>query len=245
MHHDLSNLGARKIFIFDNGFYITETVIWALIVSVIIAAVAIWMASRLEKVPRGKQAVAELLVEFVYNLVGGVMGKENAKRFAPYMGTILIFILLSNMLGLFGMRPVTTDVNCTFALALATFVLVQYSGIKSMGLGGKLRHMAQPNIIMFPIKVLEEVALPISLGFRLFGNILGGMIIMSLLYGALGSITHSLTEIPIFDFVIPLPINAFFDIFEPVLQAYIFTMLSMVFIAQEIVVTGAHSSSHE
>lgn len=243
--HDLSHLGARKVLIFDNGFYITETVIWAFVVSVIIAVLAIWAAKRLEKIPRGKQAAAEALVEFVYNMVGGAMGKENAQRFAPYMGTILIFILISNMLGLFGLRPVTTDINCTFALAFATFFLVQYSGIKSMGLGGKLRHMAQPMAFMFPIKILEEVALPLSLGFRLFGNILGGMIIMSLIYGALASATAGISGIPFLDFIIPLPANAFFDIFEPVLQAYIFTMLSMVFIAQEIVIVGAHSDAHK
>lgn len=243
--HDLSHLGAKKVFIFDSGFYITETVIWALVVSVIIAAAAIWAAHRLEKIPRGKQTAAEMIVEFVYNLVSSTMGKENARRFAPYMGTILIFILISNMLGLIGLRPVTTDINCTFALAFATFFLVQYSGIKSMGLGGKLKHMAQPMAFMFPIKILEEVALPISLGFRLFGNILGGMIIMSLLYGALASVTAGLGSIPILDFIIPLPANAFFDIFEPVLQAYIFTMLSMVFIAQEIIVVGAHADAHK
>lgn len=239
--HDLTHLGPRIILKFNEHFYITETVIWAFIVSVVIVVLALWSVNRLERVPRGKQIIAEYLVEFVYKLTASVMDKENGRRFAPYMGTILIFILLSNMLGLFGFRPVTTDINCTFALSLTTFFLVQYSGIKSMGLRGKLSHMAQPMKFMFPIKVIEEVALPISLSFRLFGNILGGMIIMALVYNALGSVT----SIPVLNLLIPLPANAFFDIFEPVLQAYIFTMLSMVFIAQELVVVGAHGAHKE
>lgn len=242
MEH-LKHLGPKIIISFgDSGIYITENVIWGWIVAILLVVAALWATKRLEKVPAGKQIWVELIVDFVYNMVEGVMGKKAGKIFAPYMGTIFIFIMTSSMLGLFGFRPVTTDINCTFALALSTFVLVQAAGIGSMGLGGKMRHMAQPMAFMFPIKIIEEVALPISLGFRLFGNILGGMIIMELIYAALGSITAGLIAIPIFNFMIPLPVNLFFDVFEPVLQAYIFTMLSMVFISQEIVI---HNALHQ
>lgn len=239
--HDLSHLGAKKVFIFGDGaFFITETVIWAVIVAAVLIFLALWSTRKMQRVPHGRQIIAELVVSTTYNMVQNIMGKGIGKKFAPYMGSIFLFVVVSNMLGLFGFRPVTTDVNCTFALSLATFVLVQATGIKSMGLGGKLRHMASPMKLMFPIKVIEEIALPISLGFRLFGNILGGMILMSLIYGGLATASEFFCSIPILDAVIPLPANLFFDVFEPVLQAYIFTMLSMVFITQEAVMVSAH-----
>lgn len=233
----MTELGPRIIVRFgDSGVFITETVIWGVIVAFILGSLAVWAGRNLQRIPRGKQIWAEVVVEFAYKLVSGAMGRHNMLTFAPYFGTVIIFILFSNMLGLFGLRPATTDVNMTFALSLSTFIIMQYVGIKSMGFGGKLKHMAQPMAFLFPIKIIEQVALPISLGFRLFGNILGGMIIMELLYSALASATVNVTAIPFLNFVIPLPANAFFDIFEPVLQAYIFTMLSMVFVSQEIIV---------
>ncbi len=232
----MAELGPRIIIRFgDSGVFITETVLLGMIVALILGGLAVWAGSNLQRIPRGKQIWAEAVVEFAYNLVGGAMGRQSMMAFAPYFGTVILFILVSNMLGLFGLRPATTDVNMTFALSISTFLIMEYVGIKSMGLGGKFKHMAEPMAFLFPIKVIEHLALPVSLGFRLFGNILGGMIIMELLYSALASVTANFTDIPFLNFLLPLPANIFFDIFEPILQAYIFTMLSMVFISQEIV----------
>ena len=239
--HDLAHLGPKKVFIFGDGsFYLTETAVWGIIVAVIILVLALWSVRKMERIPRGKQVVAELVVTKTYDMVKQIMGKDVGEAFAPYMGTIFFFLLISNMLGLFGFRPVTTDLNCTFALALTTFALVQITAIRYQGPVGRLKELASPMAWMFPIKIIEEVARPLSLGFRLFGNILGGLIVMSLVYSGLASLSYKLVSLPILDTILPLPANAFFDMFEPVLQAYIFTMLSMVYIAQEAIVISAH-----
>ncbi|MBR0599187.1 F0F1 ATP synthase subunit A [Sinanaerobacter chloroacetimidivorans] len=240
--HDLSNLGARKIIGFGDGsVFITETVLYSLIVAVVLIIFAFVSTRKMERYPKGLQAVAELIVEFTYKLVGDTMGKQNL-AFAPYIGTLFLFLLLGNSMGLWGFRPVTADVNTTFALALITFMLIQYNSIKSRTLKGHLKHMADPYPFMFPLKVIEEVSFPISLAFRLFGNILGGMIVMALIFTGLGSISHKLhLPIPFLEAVIPLPANIFFDIFEPILQAFIFTMLSMVFIGMAI---ATHEDHH-
>ncbi len=238
--HDLNNLGPRIIVGFgDSGVFITETVFFAIIVAVVMVVLALWSAHRLELRPKGKQVVAEMIVEGIYKLTEGTMGKHNS-RFAPYIGTLFIFLLLANSLGLWGFRPVTADVNTAFALALTTCFLMQYNGIKSMGFGGKIKHMCSPYPFMLPLKIIEEVSFPISLGFRLFGNILGGAIVMALIFTALEAGSHALhLPIPLLQAVIPLPFNLFFDVFEPILQAFIFTMLTMVFVSMEIVIHGS------
>jgi F-type H+-transporting ATPase subunit a len=186
---------------------------------------------KLEEKPKGIQLVAEYIVEFIYKFTEGAMGKHNS-GFSPYIGTLFIFLILGNSLGLFGLRPVTADVNTTFALAGITFILVHYNSIKSKGIRGYLGHMSAPYPFMLPINIVGELAFPISLSFRLFGNIAGGMIIMALVFTGLESVSESLhMSIPFMQFLIPLPANLFFDIFEPILQAFVFTMLTMVFIS--------------
>lgn len=240
--HDLNNLGPRIIFSFgeDSSFFITESVLFGAIVAIVIIIFALVSTRKLERDPKGLQGFAELIVEFVYNLVGDTMGKHNEK-FAPYIGTLFMFLLLGNSMGMWGFRPVTADVNVAFALGIITFCLIQFNDFKTKGLKGKLKHMCDPYPFMFPLKIIEEVSFPISLSFRLFGNILGGMIVMALIFNGLGSVSHMIhLPIPFLEAVIPLPANLFFDIFEPILQAFIFTMLSMVFISMAIVTHEDH-----
>ncbi|NMC57303.1 MAG: F0F1 ATP synthase subunit A [Eubacteriaceae bacterium] len=223
-------LGTKKIIGIGN-FYITETVIWSLIISVIMIVFALLATRKMQKVPKGLQAYAEWIVDFIYNWVGQVMGSDKLK-FAPYIGTLFIFLLLGNLIGLFDIRPITTNLNTPFALATITFVMIHYNAVKTRRLGGYIKHLSEPNFLMLPINLLSELSFPLSLSFRLFGNILGGVVIMKLLYMALEKLSALLTgSIPIFIIAIPLPLNFFFDIFESVLQAYVFTMLTMAFIA--------------
>lgn len=232
--HDIENLGPRIISIIG-GLEITETVYFGIIVAVVIIIFALLSTRKMKQEPKGLQAVAELIVETVYNLVAGSMGK-NRLNYAPYIGSLFLFLILGNMLGLFGLRPTTSDVNMTFAMAILTFLIIQGSSIKYNGIKGYFKHFAEPYPFMVPIKIIEEISFPVSLGFRLFGNILGGVIIMALIFNGLGWLSHNLLHsgIPWLEAMIPLPANAFFDIFEPILQAFIFTMLTMVFIAKGI-----------
>ena len=228
------HIGPQIVIKFDNGIFITNTVCFGIIVAVILIVLALWATRRMKKVPDGKQVIAEIVVEGVYNMVTATMGPKGI-NYAPYIGTLFFFVLFSNMLGLFGQRPVTADVNTTFALAAITFVLIQRQALKSYGLIGKMKEMAQPYPFMFPLKIIEQLSFPISLSFRLFGNILGGVIVIEMLLEGLATASEALhLPIPLLDAVIPMPANFFFDIFEPVLQAFIFTMLTMVFITMEI-----------
>ena len=233
--HSLDHLGPRKIIGFGDGtVFVTETVCCAWIVTIALIIIAVLLTRRMDKVPKGPQIIAELIVEKIYGMVEGTMGTKNL-RFAPYVGTLIMFLIGCNMLGLFGLRPVTSDINATLSVALITFILIQVNSIRSKGFLGYLKHFAKPMPFMYPIKIIEEVALPVSLACRLFGNILAGVIIMALIFSTLADVCANIgTNIPFLQVLIPILPNLFFDVFEPLLQAYIFTMLTMVFLKNAV-----------
>jgi len=242
------DLGPRIIIRFSNGVYITETVFWAVIVAVGMIVFAYLATRNMKRDPKGLQAVAELIVEYVYKFVNNTMGKHNI-NFAPYIGTLFFFLLFCNALGLIGQRAATADMNFTFAMGLLVFFLIQYNSIRSKGIIGYFKHFAEPKglalpmkILMVPIKIIEEIVFPVSLSFRIFGNILAGVIIMELYLHMMQSASTGIgLPIPLLQAVTPLPATAFFDVFEPFLQAFVFTMLTMSFIARAIVVHGKES----
>jgi F-type H+-transporting ATPase subunit a len=237
--HDGSDIGPRIIIWFDEGplegFFITETVFWAIIVTVGILILTLLSVRNLKRIPKGGQAVAELIVEYTYRMVKNSMG-SNCLAFAPFIGTLFLFLLVGNALGLLGFRPVTSDMNTTFALAAIVFCLIQYNSVKARGVLGYLKHFCEPYPFMLPIKIIEEFTFPISLSFRLFGNILAGVIIMELLFSGLEYLSAEVLHLPIplLQAGFPLPLNAFFDVFEPILQAFVFSMLTMVFLSKAI-----------
>ena len=241
--HSTEHLGPRKILgFFDGTVFITETVLIGLIIAGLMILFAVLSTRKMQQYPKGPQLVAEIIVEGIYNLTAGTMGKKNADTYAPYIGTLFLFLIFANAAGLFGLRPVTADVNTAFALSTATFFIIQGSSIKNKGLIGHLKHYGEPYLFMYPIKIIEDISFPVSLAFRLFGNITGGMIIMALAFQGLHSLTEGMgISIPFFQFLIPLPLNLFFDIFEPILQAFIFTMLTMAFVSLSIVIHEDHS----
>ncbi len=202
------------------GIPISETVVSTWIIMAAIMIFVLVFVKNFEKIPKGMQNFIEILVEGINSLVAQTMGEENIK-FAPYMGTLLIFIGLSNIAGLFALRPPTADVNTTLALAAMTFFMIHFFGLKKKG-GAYIKGFAEPFALMLPMNIIGELATPISLGFRLFGNVMGGLIIMSLLYQALS-----------FFAIIPIPavLHVYFDLFSGLLQSFIFTMLTMVFVA--------------
>ncbi len=214
------------------GIPVSETVVVTWIIMAVFAIVSILVTRNFDKIPKGVQNVVEMLVSTINNFTADTMG-EDKKSFAPYMGTVMLFLAVGNLIGLVGLRPPTADLNTTFALSMLTFVLIHYNSIKSSGMGNKIKGYFQPLPFLFPINVLGDIATPISLGFRLFGNIVGGLVIMSLLYDALASLSGmiGLVSIPIFQAGIPLVFHAYFDVFSGVLQSFIFVMLSMVYIS--------------
>ena len=225
-----AGFGPRIIFEIG-GIPITETVTntWLIMIAVI---VFFYFATRnLEKIPGKLQNALEALVDAIYGLTKQSMGDDKV-GFAPYMGTLLIYLTIANLLGLVGFRPPTADVNTTLSLAMMTFVMIHGFGMKSKGVGTYLKGFTEPFAALTPLNIIGELATPISLGFRLFGNIVGGLIIMALLYGALGALSAKIgLPIPIFETGIPAPFHIYFDLFAGVLQSFIFVMLSMVFVS--------------
>lgn len=197
--------------------WITQTVVSTWIIMGILVAFAVIVRIKLRKfkeIPETNfQNIVETMVETFENFV-----KNSAGDRVSYIGNwffmVFAFILTSNLSGLIGLKPPTSDWNTTFALALATFFLIEYAGFRHQG-----RKYAK-NFIN-PMNIIGELARPVSLSFRLFGNVLSGVILMGLFY--------ALT--PIFvQFVIPSALHAFFDVFVGAIQTYIFTVLSLTFI---------------
>lgn len=205
------------------GFPITATMGNMWIVMAVITIFCVLSTRNMQRVPGKLQLVGEIIVNSINGLTESTMGKNNM-AFAPYMLTLFMYLAIANLVGLVGLRPPTADLTMTFALSLLTFFMTQFFAIKSKGVGGFLKGFIEPMPLLLPINIIGELANPISLAFRLFGNMLGGVIIMGLIYGGL-------TQVMYFAVGIPILAHLYFDIFSGLLQSFIFVMLSMVFIS--------------
>ena len=204
-----------------SGLWLTESVIVQWIVILILLAVVLILTHNLKPVPETKrQAAAEMLVEFVRDTVHGTMGtKYNA--YTPYIMTLLCYIMINNLMGLMGLRNPTADVSVTGTFAIMTFVLVQYNRAKTGKFKGYFKSFIEPLPFMLPFNIIGEVANPLALALRLFGNMVAGTVIGGLIYFALGN----------FAILVPAVASLYFDIFSAVMQSYIFIMLSMSYIS--------------
>ncbi len=220
--------GYVKFNLFGQTLYITTThvclsiVFIALVVFAIIANRVIRKADP-EKPPKGFLNVIELIVESVDNMLVSSMGEKHGPRFANYVGSLFAFLLLCNLSGLIGLRPPTADFGVTFPLALITWVLIQFNGIRYQK-WGKLKSLFEPIFLFFPVNVISEVSTPISMSLRLFGNMFSGTLMMALVYGLL----------KVFAIGWPAFLHVYLDVFAGALQAYVFVMLTMVFIYNQI-----------
>ncbi|HAE60749.1 MAG TPA: ATP synthase F0 subunit A [Eubacteriaceae bacterium] len=216
-------MSGPKIYAEILGFPITETMVNTWLVMGAILIFAILATKNLKKVPGKLQLIAEMMVKGIDGLTENTMGKKNL-GFAPYMLTLFMYLGIANLLGVVALRPPTADLTMTFALSLLTFFMTQFFAIKSKGVGGFFKGFIEPIPLLLPINIIGEFANPISLSFRLFGNMLGGVIIMGLIYGGLTNLMYFAAGIPILA-------HLYFDIFAGLLQSFIFVMLSMVFIS--------------
>lgn len=221
------------------GIDITETIVvgWGIILAVLL--LCLFLTKNLKRVPEKKrQVLAEMLVDFVNNTVETTMGKQ-WKKFAPYIGTLLIYAVLGALVSLLGLRSMTADFNVTLTWALMTFVLITFFKIKTNGFGGYLKSFGQPIPLMLPLNLLSEVATPLSMAFRMFGNVAGGAVITGLLYGGLSflsralhiSFTLGVFTIDLAQIFTPAVLSIYFDLFSGCIQAYIFSMLTMVYVS--------------
>jgi len=211
---------------FGHTVWITTTHICLLIVLLVLIGFAIAANIAMKhatEVPGFFQNIVELIVEMLDNMVKGSMGKSAAK-FANYIGSIFIFILISNISGLFGLRPPTADYGVTLPLGLMTFTLIHYNKLKHQKLSGVLKGLCDPWPIWAPINIIGDIAVPISLSLRLFANVLSGVVMMALVYGLLKFIAIGW----------PAALHVYFDLFSGAIQTYVFCMLTMTYISDAI-----------
>ena len=219
------------------GIPVTETVVNGWLVVAVITIISFILGRNLSvKNPSKRQIVAEKLVLTLSKLIEDTMGKHNM-FFLPYIGALFTYSILSSLSGLTGLRAPTGDLNTTLGFALAAFFLIQFYNIKNKGIIGWLKGFTEPVVFITPLNIVSEIANPISMAFRHFGNIASGIVITTLIYGALAALSSTLLgwipvigQIPFLQAGIPAVLSIYFDVFTSFLQAYIISMLTMVYV---------------
>ncbi len=268
------------------GINVTQTMLSLLVVTVLLSVAGYYLGRNLQKRPGKLQALTEKGVLILRNLVCSTMGKHNA-CWTPYIGTIFLSSLCGSLIGMTGfLRSTTADLSVPLTWGIMTSVIIWYQSIKANGVKGWLKGFAEPIAVMLPMNVVSEIAQPVAMAFRHFGNVAGGGVINSILYTALGLLstavigflsktivvpiilfalalgllfwsakkkktlltvlgavfavlgligvlqfTGTLTDIPIFQYGIPAVLSVYFDLFSGFVQAFVFSLLSMVYIS--------------
>ena len=269
------------------GIPITQTTVSSCLVTALLIFACIKIGKNLQKRPSGIQVLAEKGVSMIYDLTISAMGEHNA-HWAPFMGTIFLSSICGSFIGLTGfLRSVTADLSCTLVWSIMVSVIIWYNNIKNNGFVGWLKGFTEPIVVMTPMNIVSEIAQPVSMAFRHFGNVAGGGVITSILYTAfallsstvlnavaacgwlmgvilmavgaalllagskkgklalkiLGGVSiaiglfgllqalNILSGVPILSLGIPAVLSVYFDVFSGFVQALVFTLLSMVYIA--------------
>ena len=269
------------------GINITQTTISSLIVTILLCCAFIYLGKGLKKRPDGKQVLVEKGVLMLHNMVVDTMGEHNAK-FLPLIGTFFLSSIFGSLIGMTGfLRSATADLSVPLVWAITVTAVIWYNNIKNNGFVGWLKGFTEPVVVMTPMNIVSEIAQPVSMAFRHFGNVAGGGVITSILYTALTMVSslalnaiassgwavavvllavgaallfagikkHKLvlkifagiflalglfgllqalgilSGVPIFAFGIPAVLSVYFDIFSGFVQALVFSLLSMVYIA--------------
>ena len=269
------------------GIPITQTVVSFFLVAVILIVASIMLGRNLQKHPSGVQVMVEKGVTMLYNMVEETMGAHNS-HYTPFIGTIFLSSILGSFIGLTGfLRSATADLSCVLVWALMVTAIIWYNSIKNNGFKGWLKGFTEPIVVMTPMNIISEIAQPVSMAFRHFGNVAGGGVITSILYLALSMASSMvlnliaangivvsivltvigialivankfklrkklvmfigivcavlgvfgmlqaagvLSGVPVLAFGIPAVLSCYFDLFSGFVQAYVFTLLTMVYI---------------
>lgn len=270
------------------GIPITQTTVSSFIVTVLLVIACIQFGRGLKTRPGGAQVLVEKGVDMIYSMVEETMGSHNI-HWAPFIGTIFLSSILGSFIGLTGfLRSSTADLSCVMVWAIMVTAIIWYNSIKNNGFLGWLKGFTEPIFVMTPMNIIGEIAQPVSMAFRHFGNVAGGGVITSILYLALsmastmvlnliaasGFVTAIvligvgaalivvwklklkklillilgiassllgltgllqaagiLSGVPILALGIPAVLSCYFDLFSGFVQAYVFTLLTMVYIS--------------
>ena len=203
------------------GIDVLESIVvtWIIMAVLILISIFLTWNMKIDHISK-RQAVAELIVTRLTGIVDGMVGRK-AKRYVPYLTTVLVYIGIANIIGLFGFKSPTKDLNVTIALSVMSIVLVEAAGIYHLGVKRWLHKFTEPIAIVTPINILEIFTRPLSLSMRLFGNVLGAFVIMELIK----------IVVPV---ILPAVFSCYFDLFDGLLQAYVFVFLTALYISEEI-----------
>ncbi|RJQ61908.1 MAG: ATP synthase F0 subunit A [Desulfobacteraceae bacterium] len=200
-----------------------EAVVMTWIVIALLIFFGILTTRKRGVVPGLWQVVGELFVSQFFGLTEDALGKELAKKYGPMTCALFLFLVFSNWLGIIPhLEEPTRDLNTPLGLGILGFVIAHYAGIKSKGIKEYLKEYCAPMFFMAPLNVIGELSKVISISFRLFGNIMGGSIII-LVVSYLS-----------FNILLPPVLNAFFGLFVGTIQAFVFTMLTIVYISVQV-----------
>lgn len=217
-------LECETVFSFSVGgtkIGVSEAVVvtWFIMAILIVAAFILTRNLKIDHIGK-RQAAAEAIVTKLTAMVQNMIGPAG-EAFVPYLTTVLVYIGMANIIGLLGFKSPTKDLTVTIALAIMSIVLVEAAAIYRRGVKKWVHSFAEPIAIVAPINILELVTRPLSLCMRLFGNVLGAFVIMELLKQV----------IPVF---VPAVFSAYFDLFDGLLQAYVFVFLTSMYISEAI-----------
>ena len=268
------------------GIPITQTTVSSFVVTVLLILACLKLGKNLQKRPTGAQVLVEKGVSMIHNLTVSAMGEHNA-HWTPFMGTLFLSSICGSLIGMTGfLRSVTADLSCTLVWSLMVTALIWYHNIKNNGLVSWLKGFTEPMVVMTPMNIVSEIAQPISMAFRHFGNVAGGGVITSIIYTAFALVsslvlnliasvgwimgvvlmavgaalwflvkkkklmvkilailsaalglfgllqaTGILSGVPLLSLGVPAVLSVYFDVFSGFVQALVFTLLSMVYIA--------------
>jgi F-type H+-transporting ATPase subunit a len=200
-----------------------ETIAMTWIVIALLLTFGFFATRKKGIVPGSMRVMGELLYTIFYTLTEDALGKEKAKTYGPLICALFLFLVASNWLGVIPhLDEPTKDLNTPLGLGLMGFVIAHFAGIRSKGLKNYIKEYFQPIFFMMPLNVIGELAKVVSISFRLFGNIMGGSIIILVV------------SYLVYNLVLPPVLNAFFGIFVGTIQAFVFTMLTLVYISVQV-----------
>ena len=210
-------------------FEVQNTVYYIIAVTAVICIFLMVLYSKLKKFdpmdePKGLVLLAIMGVQFIENMLKNDTTKEVTEKLGPYLATLFIYIFLSNISGLFGITPPTANYSVTLPLAAITCVLIEYYSIKYNGIKNYIKALFEPLRPFVIINLISKVGTLLSLSLRLFGNVMSGTVLMGLIYDLLSPFTVAY----------PAVLHAYFDLFSGCIQAYVFCMLTMVYVNDKI-----------
>lgn len=221
---ELTNVSQITFQVFGyNAVFNVETIMMTLIVMGLLLVFCFFATRKINIIPHSVQVVGELLVNSFWDLTKDTLDEEMAKKYFPLIFSVFLFVACSNWLGVIPkLSEPTKDLNTPLGLGLLGFVIAHYSGIKAKGIGAYLKEYCEPIFFMAPLNIIGELAKVVSISFRLYGNIMGGAIIILVV----SNLVYSL--------VLPPVLVMFFGMFVGSIQAFVFTMLTLVYISLQV-----------